>query len=109
MWRERFGSSDVAAAVDGSSGAGPEQALEAITPLPRAQRESRSSPELPCERRTVPAEPQDASTPAPGSFHSPTESLQDTLSPILLQWHPNSTEWPLLCKYEGPTPFEAHL
>ncbi len=34
-------------------------------PCHRAQRESRSSPELPCERRTVPAEPQDASTQAP--------------------------------------------
>ena len=32
-------------------------ALEAITPSPRAQRESRSSPELPVGRRTHPAEP----------------------------------------------------
>ena len=40
-----------------SSGNGPEQALEAITPLPARQRQSSGFPELPCERRTVPAAP----------------------------------------------------
>ncbi len=37
-------------------GTAPERALEAIKPSPRAPRESRSSPKLPCERRTDPAE-----------------------------------------------------
>jgi len=41
----------------GGSGIGPERALEAINKAPRAQRESRSLPELPCERRSGPAEP----------------------------------------------------
>ncbi len=36
------------------SGIGPERALEAIKPSPPAPRESRSSPKLPCERRTGP-------------------------------------------------------
>ena len=40
------------------SGIGPMHALEAIKPFHRAQRESRSSPELPCVHRTGPAEPQ---------------------------------------------------
>ena len=35
-----------------SSGIGPERALEAIIPAPRAQRESIPLPELPCGRRT---------------------------------------------------------
>ena len=42
--------------ADGS-GTRPERALEAINTFPRAQRESRSLPELPCERRSGPAEP----------------------------------------------------
>ena len=41
----------------GGSGIGPERALEAITPTLRAQRESIPLPELPCERRPGPAEP----------------------------------------------------
>ena len=41
----------------GSSGIGPERALEAITQAPRAQRESVPLSELPCERRPGPAEP----------------------------------------------------
>jgi hypothetical protein len=41
----------------GGSGIGPERALEAITPSPRAQRESDPLFELPCERRPGPAEP----------------------------------------------------
>jgi hypothetical protein len=41
----------------GGSGIGPERALEAITPSPRAQRESIPLFELPCERRPGPAEP----------------------------------------------------
>jgi hypothetical protein len=43
--------------VPGGSGIGPERALEAMTLIPRAQRESPTSRELPCERRTDPAEP----------------------------------------------------
>ena len=43
--------------IPGGSGIGPERALEAITLTPRAQRESPCSRELPCERRTDPAEP----------------------------------------------------
>jgi len=35
-----------------SSGMGPERALEAIIPAPRAQRESIPLPELPCGRRS---------------------------------------------------------
>ena len=42
---------------ESGSGTGPEQALEAIKPSPRAQRESSFSPELTCARRTDPAEP----------------------------------------------------
>ncbi|MEY4691192.1 MAG: hypothetical protein RIT19_1517 [Verrucomicrobiota bacterium] len=41
----------------GGSGIGPERALEAIIPSPRAQRESDPLFELPCERRPGPAEP----------------------------------------------------
>jgi len=41
----------------GGSGIGPERSLEAITPTPRAQRESIPLFELPCERRPGPAEP----------------------------------------------------
>ena len=41
----------------GGSGIGAERALEAITPQPRAQRESVPFPELPSERRPGPAEP----------------------------------------------------
>ena len=41
----------------GGSGTRPKRALEAINTFPRAQRESRSLPELPCERRSGPAEP----------------------------------------------------
>ena len=41
----------------GGSGTRPEQALEAINPSSRAQRESHSSLELPCARRAGPAEP----------------------------------------------------
>ena len=41
----------------GGSGASPERALEAINNLPCAQRENLSFPELPCERRSGPAEP----------------------------------------------------
>ena len=41
----------------GGSGTRPERALEAINTFPRAQRESRSLSELPCERRSGPAEP----------------------------------------------------
>ncbi|MFZ9875344.1 MAG: hypothetical protein ACO3E8_08250, partial [Candidatus Methylacidiphilales bacterium] len=45
-------------------GTGPEQALEAINLTPRAQRERRSSSvELPCARRSGPAEP----SPGPGN------------------------------------------
>ena len=36
--------------VPSGSGIGPERALEAITLIPRAQRESPASPKLPCER-----------------------------------------------------------
>ena len=43
--------------IPGGSGIGPERALEAITLIPRAQRESPCSRELPCERRTDAAEP----------------------------------------------------
>ena len=50
----------------GGSGTGPEQALEAIHPIPRAQRERRSSFELPCARRSGPAEP------SPERGHLPT-------------------------------------
>gem|GEM_PF-5426433 len=41
----------------GGSGSGPERALEAIIPSPRAQREIIPLFELPCERRPGPAEP----------------------------------------------------
>ena len=41
----------------GGSGSGPERALEAIIPSPRAQRESIPLFELPGGRRTHPAEP----------------------------------------------------
>ena len=65
----------------GGSGIGPEQALEAIHKKPCAQRKSQSSPELPCERRTVPAEP--------------------------FKEHVYSKECPLLCRYAGMTPQQA--
>lgn len=46
----------------GGSGIGAERALEAITPTPRAQRESDPLSELPCERRPGPAEPKSHTT-----------------------------------------------
>jgi hypothetical protein len=58
--------------------------LEAITLIPRAQRESPYSRELPCERRTDPAEPSPATQPhrqtrnAPHTAH-PTHHLDDLL------------------------------
>ena len=48
----------------GGSGIGPERALEAITLTPRAQRESSSCPNVPCERRPDPAEPHRDSAPS---------------------------------------------
>ena len=45
------------------SGIGPEQAQEAIKPPPARSAKTPFSPELPCERRTDPAEPQPRSTP----------------------------------------------
>ena len=60
----------------GGSGIGPERALEAITLTPRAQRESPYSRELPCERRTDPAEPH----PRP-SHHRQTRNAPHTAHP----------------------------
>ena len=45
-----------------SSGIGSERALEAISTIFAAQRESRASPELPVGRRTHPAEPKPTTT-----------------------------------------------
>lgn len=52
-----IGSWFATSANTGGSGASPERALEAINNFPRAQRENLSFPELPCERRSGPAEP----------------------------------------------------
>ena len=46
----------VTTANPGGSGTGPGRKLEAINTFPRVQRESRSLPELPCERRSSPTE-----------------------------------------------------
>ncbi|MEY4529112.1 MAG: hypothetical protein RL768_2831 [Nitrospirota bacterium] len=58
----------------GGSGIGPERALEAITPPPRAQRESDPLSELPCERRPGPAEPHRA-------HRTPSENPPEPLWP----------------------------
>ena len=59
-----IGGEFVASGNTGGSVIGPERALEAINKTPRAQRESGASFELPCERRSGPAEP----SPAHGNF-----------------------------------------
>ena len=55
VWEAMIGGSSVISGSTGGSGIGPERAPELS--LPRAQRESRSFSELPCERRSGPAEP----------------------------------------------------
>ena len=65
--------------VSGGSGIGPERALEAITLIPRAQRESPCSRELPCERRTDPAEPPPATHP-----HRQTRNATPTQKPLTI-------------------------
>jgi hypothetical protein len=55
--REMIGGRFVTSGNTGGSGTRPERALEAINNLLRAQRESIALPELPCERRSGPAEP----------------------------------------------------
>jgi hypothetical protein len=60
----------------GGSGIGPERALEAITLIPRAQRESPCSRELPCKRRTDPAEPHPRLSP-----HRQTRNATGTQKP----------------------------
>jgi hypothetical protein len=63
--------------IPGGSGIGPERALEAITLTPRAQRESPCSRELPCERRTDPAEPHPRLSPiARPATQPPPKNLQ---------------------------------
>jgi hypothetical protein len=57
------------------SGTGPEQALEAIKSSPRAQRESSSSPELTCVRRTDPAEP--------SPRHQPRATASESLPQVI--------------------------
>jgi hypothetical protein len=57
VWEAMIGGRSVTSGSTGESGTRPERALEAINKAPRAQRESRFSPELPCERRSGPAEP----------------------------------------------------
>jgi hypothetical protein len=57
VWEAMIGGRSVTFGNTGGSGIGPERALEAINTFPRAQRESRFLPELPCERRSGPAEP----------------------------------------------------
>jgi hypothetical protein len=74
------------------SGTGPEQALEAIKPSPRALRESSPSSELPCARRTGPAEPYPIAHPKTASLRGPQAIPK------------NKQECPLLCKLVGPTP-----
>ena len=79
------------------SGTGPEQALEAITLSPsRRARKVHTSPELPCARRTDPAEPhpptQNSLSPTPNrSKVQPVPNLQSShwsLSPKSQQHHP---------------------
>ncbi len=63
-------SGEVAEEVTGGSGPGAERALEANNQSPRAKREVRSSPELPCERRPRPAEPRRGTYPQRQPQHS---------------------------------------
>ena len=65
-------SGEVAEEVTGGSGPGAERALEANNQSPRAKREVRSSPELPCERRPRPAEPRRGTYPQRQPQHSAT-------------------------------------
>ena len=59
--------------VPSGSGTGPERALEAITLIPRAQRESPASPELPCERSARSrGAPTRSPPPSPDLQHHPT-------------------------------------
>ena len=53
VWEAMIGGRSVTSGSTGESGTRPERALEAINKAPRAQRESRFLPELPCERRSV--------------------------------------------------------
>ncbi len=64
----------------GIRGIGPERALEAIHKKPCAQRKSRSSPELTCERRTDPAEPPTASHPIARTTAQPPQEKPRNLS-----------------------------
>ncbi len=72
------------------SGIGPQRALEAITKIPSAQRESLSSPEL----------PQRAQDRSRGALQAPSPNA--SLSQASIKF---VIDCPLLCKYEGPTPF----
>ncbi len=66
------------------SGTRPEQALEAITPSPRAQRESSPSSELPCARRHGPAEPPPCSQPSKPSKPVPQSRIgNDEMAPFV--------------------------
>ena len=68
--RMGLSSGEVAEEVTGGSGPGAERALEANNQSPRAKREVRSSPELPCERRPRPAEPRRGTYPQRQPQHS---------------------------------------
>ncbi len=70
-----IGGEFVASGNTGGSGIGPERALEAINKPPRAQRESVSFFELPCERKSGPAESTPGSHPIRRSHPNPQRSF----------------------------------
>jgi hypothetical protein len=115
------------------SGIGPERALKAIKPTPRAKRESSSFPEPSCERRTGFAEPPKTAAERRGAHSKPQRSgivperALKAIKPTPRakresssfpepscerrngsaeppQGRQGRTECPLLCKCEGPTP-----